>query len=110
MPVARCHVSIAQLIGNLISTTKNRVHKVEDNHLAITIDESVEAMTNQLIVQLQENTYPRFNPTRIPRSESATAIEVALDVELAPISQQWIGVFALLANIVGRTDSLFDFS
>ncbi len=73
---------------------------MEDNHLAITIDESVEAMTNQLIGQLQENTYPRFNPTRIPRSESATAIEVALDVELAPISQQWIGVFALLANIV----------
>ena len=56
-------------------------------------------MANQLIVQLQGTSYPRFNPTRISRSESATAVEVALDVELAPISQQWIGVFALLANI-----------
>ena len=84
----------------VIDFVSSPTDKQEDNHLAITIDESVEAMTNQLIVQLQENTYPRFNPTRIPGSESATAIEVALDVELAPISQQWIGVFALLANIV----------
>ena len=66
-------------------------------------------MANQLMIQLQGKSYPRFNPTRISGSESDTAVEVALDVELAPISQQWIGVFALLANIVVGVVACFIF-
>ena len=66
---------------------------------AVALDNDGLVMAARVAKVLQEQTVPHFNAEVLAPERPGGAPQVKLAVELAPVSQQWIGVFSLLANL-----------